>query len=62
MNRLTSINKIRGYLSDGRPSVGSWMQIPDGSVAEVMGQAGYDWIAVDLEHGAITVAQTFSGR
>ena len=30
------------------------MQIPHASVAEIMGQAGYDWIAVDLEHGAIS--------
>ena len=33
------------------------MQIPHGSVAEIMGNAGYDWVAVDMEHGSITVAQ-----
>jgi len=33
------------------------MQIPHPSVAEVMGQAGYDWVAVDMEHGAIAVHQ-----
>lgn len=27
------------------------MQIPNASVAEIMGKAGYDWVAVDLEHG-----------
>jgi 2-dehydro-3-deoxyglucarate aldolase len=26
-------------------------------VAEIMGQAGYDWVALDLEHGAIDVSQ-----
>ena len=36
------------------PSVGSWMQLPDQSVAEIMGNAGYDWIAVDMEHGAFS--------
>lgn len=30
------------------------MQIPSASVAEIMGRAGYDWVAVDLEHGAFT--------
>jgi len=30
------------------------MQIPHSSVAEIMGQAGYDWVALDLEHGAIS--------
>lgn len=53
MNRLEKILSIRGKLRNGKPSVGSWMQIPDGSVAEIMGQGGYDWVAVDMEHGAI---------
>lgn len=29
------------------------MQIPHASVAEIMGQAGYDWVAIDMEHGTI---------
>ena len=33
------------------------MQIPHPSIAEVMGQAGYDWVAVDMEHGSISHAQ-----
>jgi len=33
------------------------MQIPHASVAEIMGQAGYDWVAVDMEHGAIGAHQ-----
>jgi 2-dehydro-3-deoxyglucarate aldolase len=57
MNRLKKINAIRQALSSNQPSVGSWMQIPHTSVAEIMGQAGYDWIAVDMEHGAISVHQ-----
>jgi 2-dehydro-3-deoxyglucarate aldolase len=30
------------------------MQLPCPSVAEIMGQAGYDWVAVDMEHGAVS--------
>ncbi len=33
------------------------MQIPNGSVAEIMGDAGYDWVAIDLEHGSISTSQ-----
>jgi 2-dehydro-3-deoxyglucarate aldolase len=33
------------------------MQIPHPSVAEIMGQAGYDWVAIDMEHGAVAVHQ-----
>ena len=29
------------------------MQLPDASVAENMGHAGYDWVALDMEQGAI---------
>lgn len=57
MNRLTSIQKIRGCLAGGGRSIGSWMQIPHPSIAEIMGQAGYDWVAIDLEHGAIGAHQ-----
>lgn len=57
MNRLKKIGEIRKKLLQGCPSIGSWMQIPHASVAEIMGQSGYDWVAVDLEHGAISVHQ-----
>lgn len=57
MNRLEKIRLIRQSLQENKPSIGSWMQIPHTSVAEIMGQAGYDWVAVDLEHGAIGVHQ-----
>jgi 2-dehydro-3-deoxyglucarate aldolase len=57
MNRLEKILAIRKSLAANQPSVGSWMQIPHSSVAEIMGQAGYDWVAVDMEHGAIAVHQ-----
>jgi 2-dehydro-3-deoxyglucarate aldolase len=57
MNRLKKIRIIRKKLGEGGFSIGSWMQIPSPSVAEIMGQAGYDWVAVDLEHGAISIQQ-----
>jgi 2-dehydro-3-deoxyglucarate aldolase len=57
MNRLEKIVEIRGTLAENQPSIGSWIQIPHPSVAEIMGQAGYDWVAVDMEHGAIAVHQ-----
>jgi 2-dehydro-3-deoxyglucarate aldolase len=53
MNRLQKIQSIRQALANHQPSIGSWMQIPHSSIAEIMGHAGYDWVAVDMEHGAI---------
>jgi 2-dehydro-3-deoxyglucarate aldolase len=57
MNRLQAIGNIRKNLKYGGYSIGSWMQIPHPSIAEIMGQSGYDWVAIDMEHGAISVHQ-----
>ncbi len=53
MNRRLAIDVVRDRLRQGGVSIGSWMQIPSPSLAEIMGQAGYDWVAIDMEHGSI---------
>jgi len=57
MDRTAAIRRLRTTLHDGGATIGSWMQIPHASVAEIMGQAGYDWVALDLEHGSIALHQ-----
>jgi 2-dehydro-3-deoxyglucarate aldolase len=57
MDRLEVINKIRKKLTSDKVSIGSWMQIPNSSIAEIMGQSGYDWVAIDMEHGSIDFNQ-----
>jgi 2-dehydro-3-deoxyglucarate aldolase len=57
MNRLEKIRAIRVALANKHASVGSWIQIPHPSIAEIMGQGGYDWVAVDMEHAAIDANQ-----
>lgn len=57
MNRLNKIKLLRENLIKGNSSIGSWMQIPNSSIAEILGQSGYDWVAVDMEHGAISCHQ-----
>lgn len=37
--------------------MGTWIQIPHASIAEILGDSGYDWVAVDLEHGSIDTHQ-----
>jgi 2-dehydro-3-deoxyglucarate aldolase len=56
-SRCTAVNALRTRLAAGGTTVGSWMQLPDTSVAEIMGRAGYDWVAIDMEHGAIDVGR-----
>lgn len=50
---------LRNALRAGRPSLGSWIQFGDRGVAEVMAKAGFDWLAIDLEHSAIDLAAAF---
>jgi 2-dehydro-3-deoxyglucarate aldolase len=57
MKRINSIKEIREKLKKGGYSIGSWMQIPHSSIAEIIGQSGYDWVAIDMEHGSIDVSQ-----
>ena len=57
MDRLKAIKNIRNKLKNGQISIGSWMQIPNTSVAEIMGESGYDWVTIDMEHGAFSASQ-----
>jgi 2-dehydro-3-deoxyglucarate aldolase len=56
-DRTAKVRELRARLRGGGHTIGSWMQLPHGSVAEIMGDAGYDWVALDMEHGAIGVTQ-----
>ena len=39
------------------PTVGSWLQLADPSLTEMMARAGFDWLCIDLEHTSTTIAQ-----
>ena len=53
-DRKKAVIDLRQKLKDGKVSIGSWMQLNSPDVAEIMGQAGFDWISVDMEHGSIS--------
>ncbi len=38
-------------------SIGTWLTLPNESIAEIFATAGYDWVVVDLEHSAISINQ-----
>ena len=41
-------------LRNGILSLGTWITIPSTSVAEIICSAGFDWVAIDLEHSCMT--------
>ena len=49
---MKSVSEIRALLARDEATVGTWLQIPNADVAELMARAGYDWVAVDMEHGS----------
>ena len=48
---------IKAKLRRGEVSIGTWMTMAHSSIAEILGQAGYDFVVLDMEHSAITVSE-----
>lgn len=44
-------NKLKQRWREGKATVNGWLAIPAGFSAEVMAQAGWDSVTVDLQHG-----------
>ena len=53
MNNLILKNKLRC----GDVCLGSWITLGDSGIAEIMSNAGFDWLVVDLEHTTISIDQ-----
>ena len=57
MDKQAELSNLRKKLYKGDVSIGSWQQIPNQAISEILGSQGYDWVAIDLEHGSIDVSQ-----
>lgn len=40
----------------GKVQLGTWLTIPSSAVAEIICQAGFDWVAIDMEHSSMTTS------
>lgn len=43
-------NRVKALLKAGKPAIGVVMMLPSPHAAEVLAQAGFDWLWIDLEH------------
>ncbi len=43
-------SELKDKIRSCQVTLGSWITIPHPIVAEIMAKAGFDWLAVDLEH------------
>jgi 2-dehydro-3-deoxyglucarate aldolase len=43
-----------------KPQIGTWLTLPDISIAEIVADTNLDWICIDIEHSTITFDQVKS--
>ena len=55
-NKFKTIN-LKKSLNRSELTVGSWITIAHPAIAEIMANAGFDWLVVDLEHSVITIRE-----
>jgi 2-dehydro-3-deoxyglucarate aldolase len=48
---------LKEKLRIGDLTIGSWITLAHPAIAEIMAKAGFDWLAVDLEHSVITIRE-----
>jgi 2-dehydro-3-deoxyglucarate aldolase len=48
---------LKEKLRIGELTIGSWITLAHPAIAEIMGLAGFDWLAVDMEHSVITIRE-----
>jgi 2-keto-3-deoxy-L-rhamnonate aldolase RhmA len=54
------ISEIRNKLAAGEASIGCWLTSASALAAEAMASLGFDWLAVDMEHGAADIESAIS--
>lgn len=48
---------IKSKINKKETLIGSWLTLPSSAIAEIMAKSNVDWLAVDMEHSALTVDQ-----
>ena len=51
------MESLKKRLEKRQVTVGAWITMSDPAVAEIMASAGFDWLAVDMEHSALSFDQ-----
>ncbi len=51
------MEKLKDKLKSNRLSLGSWITFAHPAIAEIMANAGFEWLVVDMEHSVITIRE-----
>lgn len=48
---------LKQKIAKNHLTIGSWITLAHPAIAEIMARAGFDWLAIDLEHSVITIRE-----
>jgi len=51
------MHSLKKRIKTGELTIGSWITIGHSAIVEIMANAGFDWLVLDMEHSAITLDQ-----
>lgn len=51
------MESLKNKLKRNQLSIGSWITLAHPAIAEIMADAGFDWLVVDLEHSVLTIRE-----
>jgi 2-keto-3-deoxy-L-rhamnonate aldolase RhmA len=57
LHLLYELTYVKKKLKNRELTIGSWITIGNASIAEILANAGYDWLVIDLEHTTISLEQ-----
>ena len=47
----------KNLFNNNKVLIGSWITLAHPAIAEIMANAGFDWLAIDLEHSVINIRE-----
>jgi len=53
------MSNLKFNLGNNTLTIGSWLSIANPAVCEMMSNAGFDWLVIDMEHTSITSSDMF---
>lgn len=53
-------NPLRNHWESHDAAIGAWLSVPSSVTAEVVGQVGFDYVCIDMQHGLIGYSDAVS--
>ena len=51
------MESLKSKLAQSQFTIGSWITLAHPAIAEIMSNAGFDWLVIDLEHSVVTIRE-----